>query len=118
MRQLLVHPEAPPPSQDSFSPGPCTLGKKPLFSGIKERAMRRQFHCFHSLLFIAVCLFLSIPHTIHAKVEVIQKMKGLDVPFMASEGPMDDKVEFALKPIYRLENLTRLLVPALCPVWE
>jgi hypothetical protein len=79
--------------------------------------MRRPFRCFYSLLFISACLFLFIPHTIHAKAEVIQKMKGLHVPFMANGGQVDEKVEFTLEPLYRLKYFTKLLVPALYPVW-
>jgi hypothetical protein len=59
-----------------------------------EDAMRRPFPRFYSLLFIVACLFLFIPDTIYAKAEVIQKMKGLHVPFMANEGQMDERVSF------------------------
>jgi hypothetical protein len=56
--------------------------------------MRRPSPRFYSLLFIFACLFLFIPHPLHAKAEVIQKMKGLHVPFMANEGHMDERVSF------------------------
>ena len=56
--------------------------------------MRRPFRRFQSLLLVSACLFLLIPQTIHAKAEVIQKMKGLHVPFMANDGQMDERVSF------------------------
>ena len=56
--------------------------------------MRRPFPRFYSLLSIAACFFLFIPHTIRAKAEVIQKMKGHQVHFMANGGQMDERVSF------------------------
>ncbi|MGO9136222.1 MAG: hypothetical protein ACLP9S_05750 [Syntrophales bacterium] len=54
--------------------------------------MRREFRCFHSLLFVSIYLFLFIPHNINAKVEIIQKMKGLYVSFMVNIGQDLEKV--------------------------
>jgi hypothetical protein len=60
--------------------------------------MRRPFQRFIALLFISVSLFLFIPSTSHAKADVIQKMNGLHVPYVANEWQIDEKVEFTLKP--------------------
>ena len=59
--------------------------------------MRRTLRRFHSLLFIFACFFLFIPHTLHAKAEVIQKMKGLHMPFIANEGQIDGQVAYYAK---------------------
>jgi hypothetical protein len=69
--------------------------------------MRREFRCFYSLLFVSTCLFLFIPHNINAEVKVIQKMKGLYVPFMMNNGQMDERVSFYAKTFGGIVFVTR-----------
>ena len=58
--------------------------------------MKRRFRC-HWSLFITAFFILLIPHTIHANPEVIQKMKGLHMPFIANDGQMDGQVAYYAK---------------------
>jgi hypothetical protein len=60
--------------------------------------MKRKLWC-HWILFIPVCFILLFPFTLHAKSEVIKKMKGLHVPFIANDGQMDEKVSFYAKTL-------------------
>ena len=69
--------------------------------------MRRPFPRFYSLLSIAACFFLFIPHTIRAKAEVIQKMKGHQVHFMANGGQMDERVSFYARTFGGMVFVTR-----------
>jgi hypothetical protein len=69
--------------------------------------MRREFRCFYSSLFVSTCLLLFIYHNINAKVEVIQKMNGLYVPFMVNNGQIDERVSLYAKIFGGIVFVTR-----------